>query len=380
MVTVADRLDALREEINDLNGQIAALFARRMALSEEVAEYKRARGMAVYQPAREEQVLAQVGALFSEELRPYGTMLFRTIMDLSKNCQNDRLADRGFSAGLLRQLREPLPAPRVCCFGAPGSYSSQAARALYPAEPSYRATFGAVFDALERGEADYGVVPIENSNAGSVHEVYDLLRGREYSIVQTVICPIRHSLLALPGVQLEELRQVRSHPQALEQCRDYLRERGLQAVSAPSTSEAARQLAQRPDRTAGVIGSAENAALYGLAVLEPELPTESPNMTRFICVGRGLELRPGADRVSLCFSLDHTTGTLYRTLSVFALAGLNITKVESRPLRSGRFEYLFYVDFAGNLQDAATARALDTLAASTHTFTFLGNYPLTELK
>lgn len=374
-----DRLEELRGEINDINARIATLFARRLAVVEEVAEYKQAHGMEVYQPRREQQVLEQVGALFTDQLRPYGQMLFRTIMDLSKQCENDRMASAGFTAQLLERAQPPREHPRVCCFGAPGSYSSQAARALFPVEPAYRPTFAAVFEALEQGAADYGVVPIENSNAGSVHEVYDLLRGKEYAILHTVVCPIRHSLLVCPGTRLEEIRQVHSHPQALDQCAAYLKARGWEPVAAPSTSEAARQLHQHPQREAAAIGSAENAALYGLEVLEPELPTESPNMTRFICVGRALELRPGADRVSLCFSLDHTTGTLYRTLAAFALAGLNITKIESRPLRSGRFEYLFYVDFEGSLQDPATARVLDTLAATTHTFAFLGNYPLTQL-
>jgi prephenate dehydratase len=268
---------------------------------------------------------------------------------------------------------------RVAFLGQPGSHSEGAAVQYFGAawEPVCGESFAAIFAAVSAGRADRAVVPIENSLAGSLHSNYDLLLTHELHIVGEVNYHVRHVLLALPGVELADLRRVLSHPQALDQCDRFLTRLGVQREPVADTTLAARRLVAGSLRDSGAIASRRTAELVGLAVLAEEIADYPENVTRFLVLARDAIPPPVGQpgKTSLVFSLENTPGSLYRALAVFAERGISLTKIESRPLRGRRWEYFFYLDFAVSLPDPQAARALDELARMTAFLRVLGSSP-----
>lgn len=383
-------LDEIRKEIDALDGQLVELLCRRMDCSLQVAAYKAAHRLPVLNREREEQVLAGVrrdaaaldreGAGFPEA----AAVVFSTMMDVSRALQHRRLA-----AG--QSLRQAIEAarvesagedgtPRVACAGCAGAYADEAAGILYPtcrraeSRPLFVPAFGDVVKAVLSGEADVGILPVENSSTGSVNEVYDLIMAARLSIVGAVELPVRHCLLALPGARPEGLRAVYSHHQGLSQCADYIAAHRLEPRQFSNTAAAARMVAESGDPTACAIASRHAAEIYGLQIVEENIQSVSNNSTRFIALSRRLRLPPDADKVSLIFTIPNVTGSLYKTLARFAMEGLNLTKIESRPVRSGDFDYVFYLDFEGNLGHPGTVDLLCALSEELPVFHFMGNY------
>lgn len=381
-------LEEIRREIDDLDTELVRLLCRRMDCSLQVAAYKKAQGLPVLNQAREQQVLEAVRA----DCAPYDTsnagygdaaaLVFGTMMDVSRALQHRQL-----EAG--RELRETLATAahslhpetaRFVCPGCPGAYSDEALRAIFPQcrlpghEPRYVASFADVFAAIKSGEADAGIVPVENSSTGSVNEVYDLIMANRFSIVAAAELPIRHCLLAPRGARMEDIRLVYSHHQGLSQCADYVASHGWEARPYSNTATAARMVAEKGDPSVAAIASEEAGHIYGLDILEKNIQSVDNNSTRFIVISPRLVIPEQADKISLIFSLPHTTGSLYRTLARFAMEGLNLTKIESRPLRTGEFEYVFYLDFEGAITHAATIDLLCALSEEMPFFSFLGNY------
>lgn len=279
----------------------------------------------------------------------------------------------------LARGRTTFPA-RACvtCQGTAGAYSEQAARRLF-AEPDIRfvPSFDDVFRAVECSETPYGVLPVENSTAGSVAAVYDLMRLHRFRIVRAVRLRIDHALLGVPGAREEDVREVVSHPQALAQCSRYFaRHPGVRATPVSNTAVAARRVAEEGRRDLAALASPTCATLYGLAPLCESVADVANNSTRFLCIARDLELYPDACKTTLVFTVPHRPGTLYRVMGRFAEQGLNLTKIESRAIPGSDFEYRFIVDLEASPFDARVAGLLADLASSPDldSFEYLGSY------
>jgi chorismate mutase/prephenate dehydratase len=369
-------LEELRKQIDEIDGGILELFLRRMECAKQVAEVKRRKDLPVFNEAREREILDDVSRRAGE----YGgqaRILYSNLMSMSREAQHSAL---GSGAPLRRAVLDasrPPEEPRsAACLGQKGSYSHEALSRLYPeAEPVFFPDFPSIFAAVERGAADLGVLPVENSTAGSVNEVYDLILKYRFSIVAAVSLPVRHCF-ASRETEPGGVRVAYSHPQALRQCAGYLKQHGIPGEACSSTAEAAA-LAARESGTAALC-SEHAAAQLGLNVLDRDVQDSVGNRTRFIAIGKSLLISPEANKISLCFAVPHRTGTLYAVLARFAAAGLNLTKIESRPIPGRNFEYDFYLDFSGSAADAKTLDLLCALSEELPRFSFLGNYPEME--
>ena len=372
-----DNLDKIRAEINEIDAKISELFCRRMDCASQVADYKSARGMAVTDAERERAVLDRVRER-TGKYAPAAEIVFATIMDVSRALQHSRLASGQEFLQSIKHSQSDLPPAheaRIVCQGAPGAFSDEAAEMLFPgAKPSFVAGFGDVFAQVESGAADYGILPVENAFAGSVHEVYDLMTSHRFTITAAAEVPINHCLLCRDEADISKLSAVLSHPQALSQCTEFLTANGLSPLPYSNTAAAAAEVAAKSDNTLAAIASRRAAELYGLVVARDGIQTLSNNYTRFVAISRKPYIPPDADKISLLFALPHVTGSLYHILTRFASVGLNLTKLESRPTRGADFSYVFYVDFEGTLRDEATKQLLCALSEELTMFTFLGNY------
>ena len=270
--------------------------------------------------------------------------------------------------------------PTAAYQGEPGAYSEQAVFDLFgpQAQPQPRPTFEAVFDAVAAGECEVGVVPVENSLAGSVHRNYDLLMRHTLNIVGETIVRVSHNLIALPGVQLSEIKRVYSHWQALDQCEQSISRLlpGVERVQVYDTAGSVKMLAQEGRRDTAAIASSRAAALYHLPILKTEMEDDTTNYTRFVVLSRqAVEIPPATPcKTSIVFATRNAPGSLFRALAVFSLRDIDLTKIESRPLQGSPWEYLFYLDFLGHQNDAVCARALDHLREQATILRVLGSY------
>ena len=363
-------LEEIRRKIDAIDSQLLPLFQARMDCAKEVAAVKKEAGLPVLNAEREKAILDRVEASAGE----YGgaaRVLCSTLMEVSRALQHS-LLDSGaeLRALVASAALPPEKTERIATFGRPGSFSHTAARTLFPeSTPVTYNSFAEIFRAVEAGDAEFGVMPVENSSAGSVGEVYDLILRFRYYIVGAVTLGVHHCLAAAPGAKPV---RVYSHPQALAQCSQRIAALSLAPVPCETTAEAAFKAAKEPD--AAAICSEEAAESAGLTILERGVQNTENNCTRFIVISRTLYLPEDANKISLCFSLPHQTGSLHGVLSRFAQAGLNLTKIESRPILGRRFEYDFYLDFTGSVRDEKTLALLASLSAELPRFSFLGNY------
>ena len=368
-------LEEIRTQIDEIDEQILPLFLRRMDCAKQVAGIKGKSGQPVFNEARERQILdemAQEAGEYAGETR----ILFSNLIAMSRAVQHRLL----LSGASLREAvqsasREAPRAGRVACLGQKGSFSHEALLKLYPdARPLFYEDFAAIFTAVRTEDADLGVLPVENSSAGSVGEVYDLMLKYRFSIVGAVSLPVSHCLASSES-EIQDIQIVYSHPQALRQCSEFLKKNGLAAEKFSSTAAAAQE-AEKPGVAA--VCSEYAARQRGLHVLARGIQNSTANRTRFIVIGRRLYLPEDATKISVCFSVPHRTGTLYAVLARFAAAGLNLTKIESRPIPGRNFEYDFYFDFTGNIHDGKTLDLLCALYDELPRFSFLGNYAEVE--
>ncbi len=374
-------LNDIRKEIDEIDTEITRLLCRRLDCSLKVADYKAANNIPVLNEQREKEIINRIKGICDGYKKGYGnaaSLVFSAMMDTSRALQHSRL---GLGAALSAQVksakRELLPPDkaRVVCQGVRGAYSQQAAARLFGgAQPFFVDTFADVFAEIRDNNADYGILPVENSTAGSVNEVYDLVMKYRFSIVAAVTMPIKHCLLALPGASVDKLKVVYSHPQGLAQCAQAIAERNLEPRSFINTAAAARMVSESGDYSLCAIASRHAAEIYNLQILDDNIQTVENNSTRFIAISRELIIPKEANKISLIFALPHITGSLYRTLAQFAATGLNLTKLESRPSRMGAFEYVFYLDFEGGLSDPSTLNLMCAMYEDMPMFSFLGNY------
>ena len=375
-------LKALRDEIDAIDRQIAALFQQRMGVTYKVGQYKVRNHMNVLDESREKEVLAAKAALTDDPaMQGDLTTLFESIMSISRKQQrklveeNDVWYDRYLADRA--EARAPLSDPRVLYQGEPGAYADEAAALFFGEEiPREKVrTWEEIFVALKEGRADYGVLPIENSSTGSINQVYDLLARYGAHIVGEQTVKVEHCLMAPRGATLETITDVYSHEQGLSQCEEYLKEHPTWERHAMlNTAAAAKAVAESGDLSHAAIGSKRAAALYGLDILAEGINFNDSNYTRFVVVSPVMELREGADKISALFTLPHKSGTLHRIMAVFAVAGLNMMKLESRPVVGHNWEYLFFVDFSGDLQANGMDGIIRELTQTASGFRVLGNY------
>lgn len=377
-------LEQYRREIDAIDGELVQLFLRRMEVTGNVGRYKQERGIPVLDAGRERQVIAAKTALTDDPARKADVAaLYESIMAISRRQQRTLVQegeeDPGFAAYLaaLREARLPLEHPRVVYQGEPGAYSEEAAVGFFGPEVESVGLpwFGDVFAALDRREADYAMLPIENSSTGSIRQVYDLLGQYQYYVVGEWQVKVDHCLMALPGVGLDDIKTVYSHEQGLMQSEKFLDEhRDWRRIPTLDTAGSAKQVAETGDRTAAAICSRRAAEIYGLRILKEGVNHNDWNYTRFVVVSPKMELREGRNKISAIFRLPHQSGSLHEILTIFAVQGLNLMKLESRPIPGRSWEYLFFLEFTGDLSAPGMEGVLHELSQLSAEFRLLGNF------
>lgn len=372
-------LEKVRERINSIDDKLTELYVERMNLCKEVGVIKAQTGKAVYDGKREKDIVYRLSQNVPNDLRLYVKELYDTVFYTSKAYQSkfikaDSPAKSEIDKIVLEGLKDFPVDGTVACQGVYGANSGSAAEKMFPiSNVTYFKTFEGVFNAVEKGLCEYGVLPIENSTAGSVLEVYDLMKKYDFHIVKSVRVQIDHCLAALTS-DINEIKTVISHPQALQQCTEFTKKLGVVTEMAENTAVAAKRVAESGDKTVGVLCSKDCAVAYGLKVIEPSVQNSEKNYTRFICITKDMRIYKGADKISIMTSLAHTPGSLNKILSRFYTYGLNLTKIESRPIEGSDFEFMFYFDFEGDVTDPEIRNLIAELDNGSDKFTLLGSY------
>ncbi len=366
----------LRNEIDLIDSELIGLFRRRMECEKIIGSLKKQSDIPVLNREREKAILNKAHTN-GKEYGDFARLLFSDILELSRALQyREANYDNELRNTVARAAELPdTPKPAVACQGIKGANSFEAAQSLFPDSvlTGYK-TFEDVFEAVNSGQAAFGVLPVENSTAGSVSAVYDLILKYRFYIVGATDKQIEHCLVGLRQSTLEDIETVWSHPQALSQCETYIGKHNLNAVSKSNTAVAARDVASEKRLNVAAISSPAAAEEYGLKILERGLQDNPFNTTRFIVISKQLYIPSDANKISLCFSLPHVKGTLYTLLCRFNSLGLNLTKIESRPSQGKAFEYLFYLDFTGNIHNENVLDLISQLSMDLPEFSFLGNY------
>ncbi len=376
-------LTDLRKDIDRIDTQIFELFAERAEVAAGVAEYKRANGMRVFDPVRERQKVADAAGRVPEDLETYGQVLMELLMEASRSRQHELLGDIDASdlTARIDDARKATPevfpkSGRVACQGVEGAYSQLAAEKFFRhPDIRYTASFEDVFDAVESGEVDYGVLPIENSTAGSVNKVFDLMGSHEFYIVRSTRVKVDHCLLAQKGAKLDGIAKIYSHEQAIRQCASFLEALdGVEVHVCENTAVAAQLVAESGRTDVAALSSRNCAELYGLAVLGSAVQDRDNNYTRFACISKKLEIYPGADRSSMTLVTPHQPGSLYKLLAKFYALDINVIKLESRPIPERDFEFGFYFDIDCPVASEEHRALMSTIEGLCQDFRYLGSY------
>lgn len=376
--TIVD-LQEYRDQLDKIDKQLVKLFEERMDICGKVAETKIASGKAVYDAEREKQKLDAVGAMANSDFNQIAVRdLFSQMMSVSRKYQYSILEEHGRTVklGFERLDSIPMEHVRVVHQGVEGAYSHAAAIQYFgeDAEIYHVARFEDAMKEVQLGKADYAVMPIENSSAGAVIDMYDLLTRYDNYIVAETFLPVNHALLGVPGTKLADVKTVFSHPQALMQCSNFLNNNGLKQISVENTAVAAKRVIEEGDSTQAAVASEIAGKLYGLDILKTSIQNNQGNTTRFVILANRKVYQKDASKISLCFELPHTSGSLYNMLGNFIYNHVNMIMIQSRPVPGKNWEYRFFVDIEGNLQDAGVKNALRGIGEEAQNFKILGNY------
>lgn len=373
-------LSELRKEIDEIDEEIVSLFERRMAVSEEVAEYKIENAKPVFDKEREKKKLRKVTSLTSSDFNRVGvTELFEQLMSMSRKLQYKKLTENGVLGNLpfIEVDEIGKKGVRIVYQGVEGAYSQSAVIKYFGEDANmfHCETFHDAMTLIADGAADFAVLPIENSSAGIVSQNYDMLAEFENYVVGEVTIKIDHCLLGLPGADIDDIDTVFSHAQGFMQCERFLDEhRSMKTFETQNTAVAAKKVKDDGDIHHAAIASRSCSDLYGLDILAEDISLNSHNYTRFIVVTNQRVFKKDAEKISISFELPHESGSLYRLMSHFIYNGLNMTDIESRPVPGRPFEYRFFVDFEGNLNDGAVKNAIRGIREEALNFRILGNY------
>ena len=378
---MSKNLEELRGQIDEIDQQMVELFKARMEAASQVAEYKKEKGLPVLDAGRERALLGKIADQAGEELADYAQSMYRTILSASRSYQNGKI---GLGSKVYNGIREAISAtpnlfpqrPTVACQGVEGAYSQIACDRLFKSPTiMYFQTFDHVFKAVESGMCQYGILPSENSTAGSVKAVYDLMLSHNFSIVRSARLKICHNLLTKHGTRLEDIKEVFSHEQAINQCADYLAGlKGVKVTVVENTAMASKMVAESERTDVAALSSRFCAELYGLKILQENVQDQDNNYTRFICISKRPEIYPGADRTSLMMILPHKPGSLYNVLAKFYALNINLQKLESRPLPGREFEFMFYFDIEASVYAPEVERLFRDLEAESEQLRYLGTY------
>ena len=374
-------LKSLRDEIDAIDEELVKLFCARMEVSARVADYKKANSLPVFHPGREREKLKDVAAKAGPEMADYTRVLYSMLFELSRSYQCKRNNQASPLYQQITQAIEATPrlfphAPMVACQGVEGAYSQIACEKIFR-NPYilYFKNFEGVFSAIEQGMCQYGILPIENSTAGSVNKVYDLMIRHKFCIVRTFRMKIDHNLLANPGSRLEDIKTIYSHEQAINQCSEFLqRLNGVSVIPVANTAVAADTVSKSGRTDVAALSSRTCAEIYGLSCLAASVQDNGNNHTRFICISKNLEVYPGADKTSIMMILNHKPGALYKVLARLYTLGINVTKLESRPLPDREFEFMFYFDLETSIYSEQFVQLMCELDDLCEEFKYLGSY------
>ena len=371
----------LREEIDKIDDALVKLFAARMDVAAKIADFKKENNLPILIPAREREKLVDVAEKAGTEMANYTRVLYSMIFELSRSYQSKRTDALSPLYQQITKSIETTPklfpqAPMVACQGVEGAYSQIACEKIFK-NPfiMYCKNFEGVFNAIEQGLCQYGILPLENSTAGSVKKVYDLMIKRNFSIVRTFRLKVDHNLMAKPGVKPADIKEIYSHEQAINQCTEFLHTLpGVKVIPVENTAVAAKMVAESDRADIAALSSRNCAELYGLNCLASSIQDKGNNRTRFICISKNLEIYPGADKTSIMMVLPHRPGALYRVLARLYALGINVTKLESRPLPDRDFEFMFYFDLETSIYSEEFVQLMCELDELCEEFKYLGSY------
>lgn len=374
-------LAELRQEIDKIDDSLVSLFGARMDIAAKIAEVKKQTGAPIFVPAREREKLQEVAEKAGPEMANYTRVLYSMLFELSRSYQSKHIGTLSPLYHRITQAIENTPklfpqAPMVACQGVEGAYSQIACEKIFK-NPFifYFKTFEAVFDAIEQGMCPYGILPIENSTAGSVNKVYDLMIQHNFSIVRTFRLKVDHNLLVNPGARLEDIKEIYSHEQAISQCGDFLQGlTGVNIIPVGNTALASEMVSKSGRKDVAALSSRACAELYGLECLASNVQDKGNNRTRFICISKNLEIYPGADKTSIMMILNHKPGALYKVLARLYTLGINVTKLESRPIPDREFEFMFYFDLETSIYSEEYIQLMCELDELCEEFKYLGSY------
>ena len=374
-------LQKLREEINNIDRELVDLFVKRMGISAQVADYKKAHNMPIFVPAREREILQEVATMAGADMANYTRVLYSMLFELSRSYQRRRNTE---TTPLYQNITNSIEhteklfpqAPMVACQGVEGAYSQIACEKIFKSPMiMYFKNFDGVFQAIEQGLCQYGILPIENSTAGSVKKVYDLMIHHNFSIVRTFRMKVDHNLIAKNGAKLSDIKEIYSHEQAINQCSDFLKRLpNAKIIPVENTAVAASMVAQSDRLDIAAISSHTCEELYDLKSLADSIQDAGNNRTRFICISKNLEIYPGSDKTSIMMILSHKPGALYKVLARMYVLGINVIKLESRPIPDRDFEFMFYFDLETSIYSEEFVQLMCELDDLCEEFKYLGSY------
>lgn len=370
-----------REQIDLIDDELVKLFAKRMEVSSKIAQFKKEKSLPVLDVKRERDKLKAVVDSSPDDIKEYTSVLYSLMFELSRSYQNKLI---GKGTPLVSKIKDAIEnTPKlfpereaVACQGVEGAYSQIACDKLFKVpNVMYFSNFDAVFSAVEKGFCRYGVVPLENSTAGSVNTVYDLMTKHKFSIVRSIRLKVEHNLLAKPGTQISDIKEIYSHQQAISQCAGFLQSlKNVKIIPCENTAVAAKMVAESDRNDIATLSSRECMKLYGLSCLKASVQDKDNNYTRFICISKDLEIYPGADRTSLMAVLEDKPGSLYKLLSRLYALGINLNKLESRPMPEREFEFMFYFDLDTPVYSQEFLQLMGEIGDICEEFSYLGSY------
>lgn len=374
-------LNDYRNQIDAVDEQLVKLFVQRMNLSAKIADYKKEHSLPIYVPGREREKLQNVAELAGAEMDNYTRVLYSMLFELSRSYQSKRnIATTELYDEIVHSI-ENTPklfpqSPMVACQGVEGAYAQIACEKMFKSPMiMYFKNFDGIFNAIDQGLCQYGILPLENSTAGSVKKVYDLMIHHNFSIIRTFRLKIDHNLLVNPGTKLSDVKEIYSHEQAISQCSEYLNQlQGVKIIPVENTAVAAKAVAESGRTDVAAISSRSCAELYNLTCIADNIQDKGNNRTRFICISKNLEIYPGSDKTSIMMVLNHKPGALYKVLARMYVLGINVVKLESRPIPDRDFEFMFYFDLETSIYSEEFVQLMCELDDLCDEFKYLGSY------
>ena len=374
-------MNSLRGKIDEIDDELVRLFVSRMEVAAQIADYKKANNLPIYVPSREREKLQDVAKKAGPEMNNYTRVLYSMIFELSRSYQSKCNLDNTPLYQNITHSIENTPklfpqAPMVACQGVEGAYAQIACERIFKSPfIMYFKNFEGVFSAIDKGLCQYGILPLENSTAGSVKKVYDLMIQHNFSIVRTFRLKVDHNLLVNPGTKFSDIKEIYSHEQALNQCSNFLESLGaVNIIPVANTAIAAEMVANSGRKDVAALSSRSCADLYNLEVLRTSIQDKGNNRTRFICISKNLEIYPGSDKTSIMMILSHRPGSLYKVLARLFTLGINVTKLESRPIPDRDFEFMFYFDLDTSIYSEEFVQLMCELDDLCEEFKYLGSY------